>query len=140
MNRRDFTKVSGMAGLALAFPASLCKLFAAHPDNELPYKISLAQWSLHRAFRNNDKDSRDFAKIAKESFNIEAIEYSSQFLADHVSDKDYMNDLNKRANDHGVKQLLIMCDNEGMIGDPSARKRTQAIENHYKWIEAAKTF
>jgi sugar phosphate isomerase/epimerase len=140
INRRDFNKVSGMTGLALAFPASLCKLFAAHPGNKLPYKISLAQWSLHRAFRNNDMDSRDFAKIAKESFNIEAIEYSSQFLADHVSDKAYMNNLNKRANDHGVKQLLIMCDNEGMIGDPSAKKRTQAIENHYKWIEAAKTF
>ena len=57
-----------------------------------------------------------------------------------MSDKAYMNNLNKRANDHGVKQLLIMCDNEGMIGDPSAKKRTQAIENHYKWIEAAKTF
>ena len=127
INRRDFTKVSGMTGLALAFPASLCKLLAAHPGNQLPYKISLAQWSLHRAFRNKDKDSRDFAKIAKDSFNIEAIEYSSQFLADHVSDKAYMNDLNKRADDHGVKQLLIMCDNEGMIGDPSARKRTQAL-------------
>ena len=127
INRRDFTKVSGMTGLALAFPASLCKLLAAHPGNQLPYKISLTQWSLHRAFRNKDKDSRDFAKIAKDSFNIEAIEYSSQFLADHVSDKAYMNDLNKRADDHGVKQLLIMCDNEGMIGDPSARKRTQAL-------------
>jgi len=32
---------------------------------------------------------------------------------------------------------LIMCDREGRLGDPEATARTQAIENHHKWIEAA---
>ena len=40
-----------------------------------------------------------------------------------------------RANDHGVKSLLIMCDNEGNLGDPNKNKRNQAVENHYKWAE-----
>ena len=34
--------------------------------------------------------------------------------------------------------LLIMCDGEGALGDPDEAKRTQAVENHYKWCEAAK--
>jgi sugar phosphate isomerase/epimerase len=30
-----------------------------------------------------------------------------------------------------------MCDGEGHLGDPDDKKRTRAIENHYKWIDAA---
>ena len=30
-----------------------------------------------------------------------------------------------RANDHGVKSLLIMCDNEGNLGDPNKNKRNR---------------
>ena len=32
-----------------------------------------------------------------------------------------------------------MIDGEGNLGDPDQKKRTQAVENHYKWVEAAKT-
>src|SRR5690606_29598063 len=46
-------------------------------------------------------------------------------------------ELKKRAADHGVKSLLIMCDGEGRLGDPDDAKRKQAVENHYKWVEAA---
>ncbi len=34
--------------------------------------------------------------------------------------------------------LLIMCDGEGQLGDADEAKRKQAVENHYKWVEAAK--
>lgn len=34
--------------------------------------------------------------------------------------------------------MLIMCDGEGELGDPDDGKRTQAVENHHGWIEAAK--
>jgi sugar phosphate isomerase/epimerase len=30
-----------------------------------------------------------------------------------------------------------MCDGEGNIGDPDNASRTTAIENHYKWVDAA---
>ena len=43
-----------------------------------------------------------------------------------------------RADDLGIKSLLIMCDNEGSLGDPDPIARTKAVENHYKWAEAAK--
>ena len=38
----------------------------------------------------------------------------------------------------GVKTLLIMCDGEGNLGDSDDKKRTTSVENHYKWVEAAK--
>jgi len=31
-----------------------------------------------------------------------------------------------------------MCDGEGNLGDPDGMGRTQAVENHYRWVEAAK--
>jgi sugar phosphate isomerase/epimerase len=31
-----------------------------------------------------------------------------------------------------------MIDGEGALGDPDEAKRTQAVENHYRWIDAAK--
>ena len=32
-----------------------------------------------------------------------------------------------------------MIDGEGNLGDPNLKKRTEAVENHYKWVEAGKT-
>jgi L-ribulose-5-phosphate 3-epimerase len=37
-----------------------------------------------------------------------------------------------------VRSLDIMCDGEGAIGDPDDAARTQAVENHHKWVEAAR--
>ena len=31
-----------------------------------------------------------------------------------------------------------MVDSEGDLGDPDAAARTAAVENHHKWVEAAK--
>ena len=31
-----------------------------------------------------------------------------------------------------------MCDREGALGDPDAKKRMQTVENHKKWVDAAK--
>ena len=46
--------------------------------------------------------------------------------------------MKQRADDLGVRSLLIMCDNEGNLGDPDSKKRIESVENHYKWAEAAK--
>jgi sugar phosphate isomerase/epimerase len=46
-------------------------------------------------------------------------------------------DLKIRCDDLGVTSLLIMCDGEGDLGNPDSAARTKAIENHYKWVDAA---
>jgi L-ribulose-5-phosphate 3-epimerase len=103
-----------------------------------PFRISLAQWSLHRTLRADQLDHLDFARVARQDFGIEAIEYVNAFFMDKARDRAYLAEMNRRAGDEGVYQHLIMCDREGRLGDPDAAARRQAVENHHKWIEAAR--
>jgi len=102
------------------------------------FSISLAQWSLHKMLQAGELSNLDFAAITREKFNIGAIEYVNQFF-EKGTDKDYIKELNKRAIDSDVKQLLIMIDGEGDLGDPDDNARKKAVINHYKWVEAEKT-
>ena len=102
------------------------------------YKISLAEWSINRSLFSGKMQHLDFAKIAK-SVGIDAIEYVNQLFKDKAKDAAYLAEMNARAKGEGVTQVLIMCDGEGNLGDPDAAKRQTAVENHYKWVEAAKT-
>ena len=132
-SRRQFLATSAALAAAAALPA-----VARSEDKKEPFKISLAQWSLHKTLFEKKLDNRDFAKTAKEDFGIEAIEYVNQFWKDKAKDTTYVAELKKRAEDLGVKTLLIMCDGEGNLGDSNDQKRQTAVENHYKWVEAAK--
>lgn len=108
------------------------------PTDEMFFKISLAQWSLHKAFFAKKLDNLDFAATAKNEFGIEALEYVNQFFKDKAEDKAYLDEMNMRAADLGVTNVLIMIDGEGQLGSTKEDKRTEAVENHYKWVEAAK--
>jgi len=136
LNRRNFIKRSAAitSGLALSgFGSTLL----SGSDN-LPFKISLAEWSLHRALHSKKIDHLDFISLTKTEFGLDAVEYVNSFFFDKAQDQKYLNEMKNRADDHDVKSLLIMCDNEGNLGDPDENKRNQAVENHYKWAEAAK--
>jgi len=102
------------------------------------FKISLAQWSLHRELRAGKLDNLDFPALSRTEFGIEAVEYVNQFFKDKARDKAYLANLKGRSDDAGVYNHLIMIDGEGALGDPDAGRRTQAVENHYPWVEAAK--
>jgi sugar phosphate isomerase/epimerase len=132
-DRRDFVKQSAVAAATAVVAGDA--LFAA--PKQL-FRISLAQWSLHKALFAKQLDNLDFAKTAKTEFGISAIEFVNQFFKDKAKDTAYLKELNKRARDYGVEHRLIMCDGEGNLGDPDEAKRTQAVENHYRWVEAAK--
>jgi sugar phosphate isomerase/epimerase len=118
-------------------------VFAGSPavarDAKPLFKLSVAEWSLHKAIFAGKLDHLDFAKTIKEKFDIDAVEYVNQFFKDKAENKKYLAQMKTRAADAGVKSLLIMVDGEGRLGDPNAKKRTTAVENHYKWVEAAKT-
>ena len=134
-SRRQFLAASAGLAAAAALPRFA---FAADAKKVPPFKISLAQWSLHRTLFDGKLDNRDFAKTAKNDYGIEAIEYVNQFWKDKAKDSAYVAELKKRAEDLGVRTLLIMCDKEGDLGDSDEKNRTTAVENHYKWVEAAK--
>jgi len=75
--------------------------------------------------------------VAAKKFDIRAVEYVNAFFKDKAKDMAYLKDLNDRAKDNGVRNVLIMVDSEGALGDADAGKRREAIENHYKWVDAA---
>jgi sugar phosphate isomerase/epimerase len=137
LDRRVFLKEATAVAAATAL-AGLTGRSSAQESKPLPYQISLAEWSLHRTLREGKLDNLDFAKTAKEDYGIEAIEFVNQFFKDKAKDQAYLAELKKRAGDLGVKMLLIMIDGEGELGDANLRKRAQAVENHYRWVEAAK--
>jgi L-ribulose-5-phosphate 3-epimerase len=136
-NRRDFLKVSGAASAAVGM-ASLGMSGHLRAAADPLYKISLAEWSINKPLFGGQLQHLDFAKIAK-SVGIDAIEYVNQFFKDKARDAAFLREMNTRANGEGVTQVLIMCDGEGNLGDPDAAKRQTAVENHFKWVEAAKT-
>ena len=133
MDRRRFLKtisyITGGLTLSGLYPFN---------KNKKPFKISLAEWSLHRALFSGELDNLDFCKIAKTEFDISAIEYVNTFFFEQARNKLYLIEMKTRADDIGVSSLLIMCDKEGNLGNPDEKSRTTAIENHYKWVEAAK--
>jgi sugar phosphate isomerase/epimerase len=102
------------------------------------FRISLAEWSLHRTLNAGELDHLDFISVAKNEFGLDGVEYVNSFFFDRARDTAYLTEMNARADGEGVTQVLIMCDNEGRLGDPDDAARTAAVENHYKWIEAAK--
>ena len=134
MLRRTFVLNSavGLATLHTTLPAAL---LSAAP----PFRISLAQWSFHKALFAKQMDHLDFARVARRDYGIEAIEYVNSFFKDKAADASYLAEMNKRAKDEGVYQHLIMIDGEGALGDPDDTKRAKAVENHRKWLDAAKT-
>ncbi|HLZ17562.1 MAG TPA: sugar phosphate isomerase/epimerase family protein [Cyclobacteriaceae bacterium] len=101
-------------------------------------KISLAQWSIHRSLENGTLRAENFAAIAKNDFGINAVEYVNGFYKDHATDESFWKKMRATADSLGVKSLLIMVDEEGDLGSPDAAARKKAVENHFKWVDAAK--
>ncbi len=99
-------------------------------------KISLAQWSFHKALMSKEMDNLDFAAKAS-SLGFEGIEYVNQFFKDKAQDTAYLAQMTLKAKAAGVRQLLIMVDGEGYLGDADESKRAEAINNHRKWVDAA---
>lgn len=133
LNRREFIAGAALAGAAFTSPVITR---SAHAGSKPLFKISLAQWSLNKAFFGGEIDTLDFARVARERFGINAIEYVNQFYFDTLNDK-LVNELRKRADSEGVSSKLIMIDREGDLGHPNASKRKKAVENHYRWADAA---
>ncbi len=108
------------------------------------FKISLAQWSLHKAFGNKELNPFDFAQKASE-MGFEAIEYVSfiyqPYLAignnPEVAMQSLLDTLKAKSETYGVKNVLIMVDREGPLAISDENKRNQSVENHKKWIDAA---
>src|SRR5258705_8176732 len=106
LDRRAFLKQTALGVGALALPG--CS--TVNSSKKPLFKISLAEWSFNRALFAKKLDHLDFPKTARQDFGIEAIELVNQFFMDKAKDRSYLAEFKKRADDEGVRVLLIMCD------------------------------
>lgn len=136
------TSALGAAGLSL-FPMACAQPDsgadgAAAPSDAALFQISLAQWSLHRMLRAEEITNLDFPVFTKNTWGISAVEYVNSFMRDESRDPAYVAQLKDITASEGITNVLIMCDGEGRLGDPNDAARTQAVENHYRWVEIAR--
>ncbi len=143
VTRRSFIRDSGKGIIGLSAISTLSILgknnqVMANPNSDLFFKISLAEWSLNRTLFSGKLTNMEFPSKAKNDFGIHAVEYVNQFFKDKANDESYLKELKSRTTDLDVRNVLIMIDGEGHLADSDEAKRKVAIENHYKWVEAAK--
>jgi sugar phosphate isomerase/epimerase len=107
--------------------------------------VSLAEWSFHRALESGTLDHLDFPSFAKKKFDIGVVEYVNGFFGGKAmnfkeagKNTTYLNELLKRSKDAGVINHLIMVDDEGPLSSTVETERLTAVDDHKKWIEAAK--
>ena len=140
-DRRWFLKSTATVAAGAGLTSLGCQRLGAGAEivvePEPLFRISLAEWSLHRTLRSGEMDHLDLARVAVEDYGCEGVEYVNSFFFDQAQDRTYLAEMMMRAEDQGIPSLLIMCDNEGRLGDPDETARTTAVENHYKWLDAA---
>jgi len=164
LSRRSFVRgaLAGSAALGLWLRHTWAAEVAGNPSAGKigDFKISLAEWSLHKALFSGQITNLDFPKIAREQYGIEAVEFVNQFFKgvaagvpgqskassvrssdgfskDKAHDSPYLKDLKTRAGDHGVTCVLIMIDGEGDLSAEDKGARHKAVENHKAWVDAA---
>jgi len=139
--RRSFIKESLVGAGALMAASSFRLPIFQDPD----IRISLAEWSFHRALETGKMDHLDFPSRAKNEFGISAVEYVNGFFGgtkmnfkEAAKNRAYLNEMLKRSQDTGVFNHLLMCDDEGSLSSIDEKERLESVDNHKKWIEAAK--
>lgn len=135
-NRREFIRKTAMGAAGIGLAASLPEYLYAEAGKELFFKIAISQFSFASQFWTKQLDALDFPAKAKE-LGITGLDYCSMFFADKAKDQIFLKELKKRSGDAGSYNLRIMIDGEGVLGDLNETARLKAVENHYKWIDAA---
>lgn len=139
MHRRHFLQNTAAALAAAALPSSALQAAAVR---EPRYQLSLGQWTFNRAFRGVEgmsrKDSLEFPTMAGE-LGFGGVDYSGILLGEHYANPKSLAELNRRASDAGVKNVLILIDLHDALGAKDGAVRQTNVEKYKPWLEAAAT-
>jgi L-ribulose-5-phosphate 3-epimerase len=137
LTRRNFMRNTLSMGAGCLVVPSLLNIQLAHAHAVQIKKndISLAQWALVNEIREGKWKTIDFARIAREDFDLNGIEFVNTLF--EVPTDNYLKQLKRNASNHGVEMVLIMVDAEGETCTPSETERKQTVINHRKWIDIA---
>ena len=139
MKRKEFIKLASTGALGI----SSLGYISCQSQKEIFFKLSLAQWSLHKAIQGGEMSPYLFAEKSK-NLGFTGLEYVNQLYDDVMlsddkssSIKNFIKQSNQLASDNGVENVLIMIDEEGYLADENESVRLQAIDNHKLWIDTA---
>jgi L-ribulose-5-phosphate 3-epimerase len=139
ITRRNFMEKTATIGAAGLTVPSLVQASNEKSEMATPRAvkddISIAQWALVDEVRAGKWKTLDFPKVARQDFGINGIEFVNTLF--EVPTENYLKQLKKNADEHGVTMVLIMCDAEGDGCMPTKEGRRQFDINHRKWIDAA---
>lgn len=157
MKRRNFIRNSSQAGIALSFLGMYACKETKKPESKnilqsadmskasAPFfKLSLAQWSIHKMIKEDGVDPYTFAEKAK-NWGFTGLEYVSQLYNPELSEADYSEEAmaafveksNTEAKKHGMDNVLIMIDGQGNLAVNDEAERDETVEKHKKWVDAA---
>lgn len=156
MHRRNFITNTAQAAFALSvLGISSCKRNPEEKNEtgeekmadamiEPFFKLSLAQWSIHRMILEEGLNPLEFATKAK-NWGFKGLEYVNHLYRSELEKNtnsamaidNLVKELKMRSQDNGLENLIIMVDGEGDFGFPDETERIKAVENHYKWVDAA---
>ncbi len=108
------------------------------------FKLSLAQWSINRMIKEEGLDPYRFAEKAK-GWGFTGLEYVSGLYYPtlekaNFSDEamqEFVEKSNAEAKKYGMTNVLIMVDGQGALAATDPEERKAAVENHFKWVDAA---
>ncbi len=139
MKRRHFLQKSAAGLAASAWTLSAARAVAGR---EVRYRLALGQWTFNRAFRGAEgvtrRDALEFPTMAGE-LGFEGVDYSGILLGDHHANPKSLAELNRRAADAGVKNVLILVDLHDALGAKEAAARQANVKKYRPWLEAAAT-
>lgn len=98
------------------------------------FKVSLAEWSIHKTIGQGKLTNLDFPRIAREH-DCEGLEFVNTLWASPTAG--YIARLKRRMADTNTRPVLIMVDDEGQMGHSDAATRAKAVNNHHKWVDIA---
>jgi len=139
MQRRQFLLNSTAAVTSFALPSLSARAVATA---EPRFRLTLGQWTFNRAFRGVEgatkRDSLEFPTMAGE-LGFEGVDYSGILLGDHHANPKSLAQLNHRAVDAGVKNVLILIDLYDALGAKDSAARRANVEKYRPWLDAAAT-
>lgn len=155
--KRSTLKIAILTGLAILLTGMYsCKetkkveTDAAEMSSEMEkevepfFQLSLAQWSMHKMVFDDGVDPYTFAEKAK-GWGFTGLEYVSGLYYKELEKSNFSKEAmaafvekcNAESTKHGMRNVLIMIDGQGDLATTDAKERKKAVENHYKWVDAA---
>ncbi|MCA9412871.1 MAG: sugar phosphate isomerase/epimerase [Candidatus Omnitrophica bacterium] len=131
MERRDFVKTAGIGAIAAT---ALSKQALAAGSGDKKFRISIAAWSMHKAFFAGEMTMMQQPEFCA-SVGVHGLELVNRFF--ESPQYGYLQKFLKVCEDNDVKPLLIMCDDEGDMAAEDKKFRMQSAKNHHKWVDIA---